>query len=257
MQTHLASERKFIIVPTKRAYLVNGRKLPRVTTILNVISKPWLIEWERKQTLRRVNDELVNILDQTIEISRDFIDDLILRADSEAANVRDQAADLGKRAHEAVAKFLRGEEPEISPDVLPCYEAFLNWRKDSGIEVIGSELCVASVKHGFAGTLDAIGRHDGKLVLLDWKSSKAIYPIHSLQVAAYCLAWEEEFEEKVEEAWIVRFPKDHNEGDEDWKPVEAKQIMNLEGAKEAFLNAKRCYDDCRRDFFKDAIRSNC
>jgi hypothetical protein len=66
-------------------------------------------------------------------------------------------------------------------------EAYREWRDVYDIEIVDTETAVVSEVHGFGGTWDAIARtrKHGRLFLLDWKSSNAVYREYILQVAAY------------------------------------------------------------------------
>src|SRR5262249_36549226 len=76
------------------------------------------------------------------------------------------------------------------------------------IEVIQAEAPRWSPTHGYVGTGDLIARIDGKLSILDWKTSTRLYPTHFLQTAAYQVAYEEEFpDQKIEQRVIVNTGK--------------------------------------------------
>ena len=61
--------------------------------------------------------------------------------------------------------------------------AFLKWAEEHNVKPISLEQTVYG--DGWAGTLDFYGYFNGRLYVIDWKSSKAHYPEMRYQVAAY------------------------------------------------------------------------
>lgn len=131
--------------------------------------------------------------------------------------VRDQAADIGTVAHFMIECFLHNHEPDLSEfspaDVEKATMAFNNFRKwwdEEGLTVIEPEVQLVSEEWLFGGTIDAPSRdRDGKIVLLDWKTSKAIVGAHKIQLAGYEQLWNENRPKmKVQRRAIVRIGKE-------------------------------------------------
>lgn len=130
---------------------------------------------------------------------------------------RDQAADIGTIAHFLIECFLHGHEADLSEysqaDIERAQVAFRNfkvWWDHEGLTVIEPEVQLVSEQWLFGGTIDAPSRDkDGKIVLLDWKTSKGIYPAHKFQLAAYEKLWNENRPDmQVQRRGIVRIGKD-------------------------------------------------
>ena len=131
--------------------------------------------------------------------------------------VRDQAADIGTVAHFMIECFLHNHEPDLSEfspaDVEKATMAFKNFRKwwdEEGLTVIEPEVQLVSEEWLFGGTIDAPSRdRDGKIVLLDWKTSKMIVGAHKIQLAGYEQLWNENRPKmKVQRRAIVRIGKE-------------------------------------------------
>lgn len=131
--------------------------------------------------------------------------------------VRDKAADIGTLAHFKIECFLHNHEPDLSEyspaDVEKAEIAFGNfkrWWDDEGLTVIEPEVQLVSEEYLFGGTIDAPSRdRDGKIVLLDWKTSKAIVGAHKIQLAGYEQLWNENRPDmKVQRRAIVRIGKE-------------------------------------------------
>ena len=82
-------------------------------------------------------------------------------------------------------------------------------------------------------------------MLFDWKTSKSLYDEYALQVAAYCVAFEETYGLAVDEAICVRFRKDGVRG----PSFDARTVRNIHESFQAFLHAKRLAEALRNEHF--------
>lgn len=120
---------------------------------------------------------------------------------------RDEAADLGKRVHKAAE--VRQTIAEAEPEVRPFLRQFYAAERALDMETLLSEAQVFNLTHGYAGTLDILGRvdvptpgmgqatiPDGALVrdvvptermtaIIDLKTGKDVYVDHLLQQLFY------------------------------------------------------------------------
>jgi len=106
-----------------------------------------------------------------------------------------------------------GEAPELPEDeaALNCIEAFREWTKDNEVKWLSIEQKVCSLKHGYAGTVDAVAEVNGEFTVIDFKTSAKIYKQYHLQVAAYAQAITEMYGRDVEKGLILRLDKDSGE----------------------------------------------
>ena len=116
---------------------------------------------------------------------------------------RDKAAGIGTIAHELIdANMLGKPEPELTAEhfgvdeenwpammskARKAFGAYREWRSSIALEVVATELPLVSEWWQFGGTFDMLARLNGKLVIVDWKSSKSLYPKAIAQCAAYTL----------------------------------------------------------------------
>jgi hypothetical protein len=164
---------------------------------------------------------------------------------------REPATTAGTLAHELVEAHLRGEpEPAISGDpaviakARAAYGAYLKWEGMSSLEVRHAEVPLVSERYRFGGRLDAIGVVGNELVLVDWKTSNAVYIDYTLQLAAYQLLWEETYPDHplIGGFHLCRFAKE--EGD-----FAQHHFPKLEREAVTFLKMRELYDlvkDCER-----------
>lgn len=110
------------------------------------------------------------------------------------------AATAGTMAHDLVeAHINKREAPVLIGDAdtvgkaKAAFQTFLKWFELNKLEIRHTEVSLVSERHKFGGRLDAIGVHGNELVLLDWKTSNAVYADYILQLAGYRLLWEENY----------------------------------------------------------------
>jgi hypothetical protein len=101
---------------------------------------------------------------------------------------RDTAADIGTRVHRLVEQLARNTEPEVTPAEAPYVDAYRGFLATFRPRFLAVEEMVASLRQGYAGTLDAIAVIDGDTWLLDVKTGAGLYPETALQLAAYSFA---------------------------------------------------------------------
>ena len=219
-------------MPGGRHYKIEGidELFPSVTNVLGVINKPALAPWARNTALESVQTALLARAEMTGSITTEWVSDVIDQARQTPDFKRDQAAGFGTQAHELLDQFIQGLEPEVPPELEVVVNNFLSWRAASGMDIRLTEAMVYSEKHRYAGSADAIAYRDGKLIVLDWKTGKGIYPEYGLQVAAYAKALEEMTGEQVGEAWTVRLGRTEPD-------FESQRVVDLDRAFISFRAA--------------------
>lgn len=166
-------------------------------------------------------------------------------------DVSEAAAQAGTLAHDAIEAFIKAkgadfayEWPDAEQDVLGkamnAYAQFLEWFDQTKIQITDTEYGSMSETHKFGGTLDGLGVDSkGRHVLLDWKTSNAIYPDYLIQLAAYALLLEENRGIKVEGFHIVRVAKENAD-------FAHASFQDLEHEKETFLTMLKLYGQVKQ-----------
>ena len=72
--------------------------------------------------------------------------------------------------------------------ILKPVKAFLGWEEECKPEWIYAERKVYCDKYKYAGTVDAVAKINGRVCVIDFKTSKKIYKPYHLQVTAYAQA---------------------------------------------------------------------
>lgn len=126
--------------------------------------------------------------------------------------IASKSADEGTQVHDAAEKLLLGQELNLldekgntthSLHVWKMILRFSEFWKKCTPELVTTEYHLFSDIHKFAGTTDIICKIDGKLWLLDIKTSNSLHTEHNLQLSAYATAWNETHNEPIEEVGIV------------------------------------------------------
>lgn len=202
-----------------------GEIIPGVTTIIDSQlgwNKRILIAWARREALA----------------GRD--PDLVLK----------QAGDIGSIVHKLIEAHIKGilEDINIEADLKDfsqanidkaenAFIAYLDWEKRNNLIYVASEMQVVSEDYRFGGTIDILAKNNGKLWLIDPKSSKGIYPEFVVQAAAYRVAYMLQECNRIDEVHLLHLGKedgsfaDHRISDD-----------KLSNAWSVFVNCRKLYD---------------
>ena len=106
------------------------------------------------------------------------------------------------------------------------------------MEIVLTEPELVSKRHRFGGSPDAIGKIDGEYVLLDWKTSNAVYGDYLIQLCAYDLLIEECLPEYTITGgyYLCRFSKDYGD-------FEVRHFSDAPNEKESFLLMRQLYEN--------------
>ena len=156
--------------------------------------------------------------------------------------VRDNAANAGTLAHTLVEQWINKLPLEIEGDedtakkAYNAFNIFLEWARQTKLEVTDTEVALVSERYRYGGTLDAM-LVNGKRSLGDWKTSNSVYGDYLFQLAAYAILWEENNPDKPIEGGfhLMRFAKDFPDFGHHY-------YAELEEAKRGFLLMRELYD---------------
>ena len=158
----------------KTGYEIDGIWYPRVTSIASIKAKPALYKFYA---------DLGNF--------------------SAAESIKNKSADEGTLIHETIEAILGGKTVAIPHPIKPAIDAFIEFKNNNEIIPMKVEERVVSKNHWYAGTVDVIGKLNGRLGVLDIKTSYSIYRDYGIQTAAYVEAIKEN-NIFPETRWILR-----------------------------------------------------
>lgn len=117
----------------------------------------------------------------------------------------DRAADRGTAVHKATELLDKYGTVEIDEDISPYLKAYIAFRKEHKCEWQKIEYATHHPDNLYAGTLDRVGTVDGKLAILDIKTSSTIQkPLYTAQLNLY----REMLPDPIEQLIILHLRKD-------------------------------------------------
>ena len=172
-----------VFYPKSHRYRLDGQWVPGVTGLIGKgLPKPALPYWSARTVAEWVADNP----DLTEELKRmggrgpavAFLKELPWQA-------RDTAAIRGTDVHALAEKVVNGEEVDVPEHLAAHVQGYVDWLDTTDLVPILTERPVASRQWQYAGTFDLIARMDGKVWLLDAKTSSDVYGSTALQLTAY------------------------------------------------------------------------
>ena len=146
-----------------------GVNYPSITTVLSILSRESIAKWRK-----RVGED-------------------------EANKISTRASGRGTRVHEIIEKYINNQEDYrngYTPDIIQSFIDIRHILDDRIGTVYAMEAPLYSDHLGVAGRVDCVAEFDGKLSIIDFKTSmkpKRIEWIKNyfMQESAYAIMWEE------------------------------------------------------------------
>lgn len=164
-------------------YEKDGKKYYSVTTVLHVLGSDVLMRWANSMGFRHIDSE----------------------------KYTEDKAIFGTLVHSGLQKIVdpTADVEEVQPkdsmhafDANKCYDSFERLLSQHEYKTIYTEKTLISHTIKTAGTLDWLAELDGKVTLIDFKTSKQVTFKHFLQLSAYMKLLEEEEGIVIERAAI-------------------------------------------------------
>ena len=147
----------------------NGVSYPSVTTVLSILSEEQIQKWRARV------------------------------GEVEANKISHRASTRGTAVHTIIEKYIDNEEnfeKEFMPNVRESFYALKDILDTRIGDVYAQEAALYSEHLGLAGRVDCVGIFDGKLSIIDFKTSKKTkkkswIENYFIQESAYAIMWEE------------------------------------------------------------------
>jgi hypothetical protein len=225
-----------------------------VTTKLGIVNKPHLLRWAIKQGI-----EFLEVEDRWSRLKTNSREELIAGAQMAHADTRDSAGNIGTIAHNIIEQYINewidsGKKPEqmkvfafsknyqIPPASVASARAVEAMFTKHNVIPIASELLVGHPKYS-AGTLDFLCFWDGKLTLVDWKTSNSVDSInYAAQTAAYKYMFEYMAGIKISQVKVLHLSKDYDK-------FEVYKVKHIAVAWRFFKAIAYCFDCMDRKLF--------
>lgn len=233
------------------SYKVGDEIIPNATKILDVISKPALVPWALKVGADWLEknffyDEDASSKKTSVYKSRMALEPLLKGMKSAYRSKSRDALNIGSLTHEwvegAINWKIDGGEIPLMPqqeEAVNAIRAFQGWVGENVVEWLSSEEKIFHRKYKYAGTVDARAVINGEYCVIDWKTSKRVYPEYHLQVAAYAKAIEDIHGKPVDATYILRCDKETGK-------FEAVRSTEIDENFQAFMAAKTLYQRMKK-----------
>lgn len=207
----------------RNIYMSGKKRIPGATTVLGIIAKPALINWAANQAV----DFIQRRWKPDTKYSSEVIEIELGQARLAHQMRKTEAGEFGSKIHEIVEAYIGGqllpgdiEDAKLRRSLENFIKVTHNW------EWIGSEITVVNNELKYGGTADGIARlPNGKIVIVDFKTSTSVHAEFDLQIAMYAMAKPDnkdllEAWMQIEEGRIVHYNKEH----QTWEVLE-RDIM--------------------------------
>jgi len=146
-----------------------GIDLPSITTVLSILSRDSIAKWRKRV------------------------------GDAEANKISTRASGRGTRVHEIIEKYINNEEDfrdGYTPDIISSFNDVRDILDNRIGRVYAQEAPLYSNHLGVAGRVDCVAEFDGKLSIIDFKTSMKPKRLdwiknYFMQESAYAIMWEE------------------------------------------------------------------
>lgn len=237
-------ESRFRYVITDPVKELSSARMRGVTTVLgDVLDKPGLRLWPRDMMARAVfGTKLVDkvptyfekeaLIKPNTKYTEEELNKILQGSFNAHTKRSDRGKDIGTMVHSFVEGFLVGDFKELTDDLVKtaypdmedeyrrstvkAVNGFVKWWNAlENKEVLGVENMIYSREYKFSGTYDLKAKINGKVYMLDVKTTNAspsaplgIYPEYFMQLGGYMLADNEESGQKFDDCGVINVGKD-------------------------------------------------
>lgn len=186
----------------KHIHTLNEKPLMGVTSVLQIISKPQLIQWSANMAVDYITEHLVE--NDLLVYGTDRFEEMIKEARTAHRLKKEKAGDWGTGVHKAVEEWIKEKKlPELDFEGLKAFMKFMFWAEKEQVKFIESEKNVWSKELWIGGIVDLVIEMKGKKYIADIKTSSGIYDEAFFQMGAYDLCLKEMGQGKDIEGYIV------------------------------------------------------
>ena len=191
----------------KYRYKVNGEVKPGVTGLIGKRFAGGGLMWWAEHCVYTAIEQIMKKDKKPIDETQQFRS----KVESRVKEIMAEARDIGTNMHKMAEDYINKKEI-IQPSTEPLktmFDKFTKWWAKKGFEVIATETTCYSQELDVCGTFDVVVKNKkGKVLLLDFKTSKDFYPDQPIQIATYKKLIEDSTNLKIDSYGIVKIPKD-------------------------------------------------
>ena len=151
--------------------------------------KEYSLDYDDKAHSYKVDDVKVPSVTRIIDacFPKNLTDWALNVGGEEYHRVIDEALEIGNDTHQWIEDYINFGHACTDPShhIFKPVKAFLKWTEEYKPKWIDAERKVYCDKHKYAGTVDAVAKINGRVCVIDFKTSKKIYKPYHLQISAY------------------------------------------------------------------------
>lgn len=234
---------------------IDGQKLISPSRALGVvINKPALVNWAAKEAVANVRGAILDRLKgkdvARLKVTEKWVEEIMAEGVKRPEALKIEGGrvgtllhkafediTLGKSAHEIVALLSKKDTP-----LKASIEGFEEWFLKAKLKIVGREMAVGSLKHGFGGILDSLAYGFDGFWIIDYKTGSGVYWESALQTMNYKLSVEEQYGIKIKGIRIVRVAKKEPFG------VEVIPVSDLDNTERAWMKAFELFECSQGSF---------
>ena len=218
-------EFQLIFDPDMHSYKVDGEKVPSVTKVIDACFPKHLTDWAVAEGADFFKASLEPYRLAPTEDSGTFmlparvVTHIYKGIQTAYKSIGKDAAQIGTIVHDWIESAIKykmngGAAPKTpkGDEVGSCIKAYKDWSRERKPKWLQTEQKIYYHDPGgvncYAGTVDAVAEVDGKLCVIDFKTSKKIYKPYHLQVAAYAQAISTQDQIDMPMGMILRLDKE-------------------------------------------------
>lgn len=191
------------------AHVVDGEDYRSCTEVLNIIAKPFLIQWAADlAAMKALNDpglterysqfEQIEDKDERKKFKAQMDKDFPKFKEARTFHIKkkNDAASWGKAVHKAIEIWVKTKSVPTTlqigkknviliPEQLDAVNKFVQWCEENKVEILLSEQNIHSKEWKVGGITDLVLMKDGLRYIVDIKTSSDIYESFFLQMSAY------------------------------------------------------------------------
>lgn len=164
---------------TSHSYLLDGARVPGVTTVIGILDKPALVNWAAKESASYAIEHW-DVLAALPVLER------ASRIEKARFGTNRRAVVKGHRIHAIGEQLAHGQTVDVPAEIRSQCEAYARFLDRWDLVTVATETPVCHTEWGFAGTFDLIADSPrfGRC-LMDIKTGKGVYSEVALQLNAY------------------------------------------------------------------------
>ena len=218
-------EFQLVFDPDLHSYKVDGEKVPSVTKVIDACFPKHLTDWAVAEGADFFKASLEPYRLAPTEDSGTFmlparvVTHIYKGIQTAYKSIGKDAAQIGTIVHDWIESAIKykmngGAAPKTpkGDEVGSCIKAYKDWSRERKPKWLRTEQKIYYHDPGgvncYAGTVDAVAEVDGKLCVIDFKTSKKIYKPYHLQVAAYAQAISTQDQIDMPMGMILRLDKE-------------------------------------------------